>query len=226
VNGLKVLITSGGTREPIDGVRVITNSSTGGTGALIADVFAKRGAEVFLVRAEGAVKPVEPSIKQQTFCTSSDLDSICQQILSSRDIDLIIHAAAVSDFVVESVEIDGVSHAAPISTKLSSSAALSVHLRPGKKILPHLKNYSRNRSVRLVGFKLTNGATQADAQRAIQAVFASGADWVVHNDLRTIDTHRANVWSANGEVAECASLEHLARHLLLLGNDVPSAGGQ
>ncbi len=224
MNGLKVLITSGGTREPIDGVRVITNSSTGGTGALIADVFAKRGTDVFLVRAEGAVKPVEPSIKQQTFCTATDLDSICQQILSSRDIDLIIHAAAVSDFVVESVEIDGVSHAAPITAKLPSSTELSIRLRPGKKILPHLKSYSRHRSVRLVGFKLTDGATQADAQRAIQSVFASGADWVVHNDLRTIDTRRASVWSAKGEVVECASLDHLARHLLLLGVGAGAAG--
>ena len=224
MNGLKVLITSGGTREPIDGVRVITNSSTGGTGALIADVFARRGAEVFLARAEGAVKPVEPSIKQQTFLTATDLDTVCQQILASHDVDLIIHAAAVSDFVVESVAIDGVTHTAPLDVKLPSSAALSIHLRPAKKILPYLKGYSRHRAVRLVGFKLTDGASAADSQRAIQSIFASGADWVVHNDLRTIDTHRASVWSADGEVVECASLDHLARHLLLLGRDVCSAG--
>lgn len=216
---MKVLITSGGTREPIDGVRVITNSSTGGTGALIADVFAQQGADVLLVRAEGAIKPVEPSIKQQTFLTATDLDTVCQQLLGSHDIDLIIHAAAVSDFVVESVEIDGVSHAAPISAKLPSSAALSVHLRPGKKILPHLKGYSRQSAVRLVGFKLTDGASDADAQRAIQAVFASGADWVVHNDLRTIDTHRASVWSSDGSVVQCPSLDHLARRLVRLGDD-------
>jgi phosphopantothenoylcysteine synthetase/decarboxylase len=218
VNGLKVLITSGGTREPIDGVRVITNSSTGGTGALIADMFAKRGAEVFLARAEGAVKPVEPSIKQQTFCTAMDLDSICQQILSSRDIDLIIHAAAVSDFVVESVEINGVSYAAPITAKLPSSNELAIHLRPGKKILPHLKGYSRHSGVGLVGFKLTDGATEADAKRAIEGIFSSGADWVVHNDLRTIDTHRASVWSADGSVMQCASLDDLARHLVQLSD--------
>ncbi|MCA2998126.1 MAG: hypothetical protein ING75_05925 [Rhodocyclaceae bacterium] len=224
MNGLKVLITSGGTREPIDGVRVMTNSSTGATGAYIADEFARHGADVFLARAQGAVQPSESSVKQQTFSTAADLDSICQHVLAGEEIDLIIHAAAVGDFVVESVEIDGLSYAAPITAKLPSSAKLSIRLRPGKKILPHLKSYSRNRSVRLVGFKLTDGAMEVDAQRAIQAVFASGADWVVHNELRTIDTHRASVWSAKGEVAECASLDHLARHLLLLGVGAGAAG--
>lgn len=219
MNGLKVLITSGGTREPIDGVRVITNSSTGATGATIADVFARDGAEVFLVCAESALKPTESSVVQHTFVTANDLDTACQKILANHDIDMIVHAAAVSDFVVGSVAIDGVTHLAPLAMKLPSSAALSIHLRPGKKILPHLKGYSRHRAVRLVGFKLTDGASEVEVQRAIQSVLTSGADWVVHNDLQTINTHRASVWASDGSVVQCSSLDHLARHLVRLGDD-------
>ena len=219
MNGLKVLITSGGTREPIDGVRVITNSSTGATGAYIADVFASNGAAVFLARAKSAVKPTESSVVQHTFVTATDLDAVCQHILASHDVDLIIHAAAVSDFVVESVAIDGVTHTSPLAVKIPSSAALSIHLCSGKKILPCLKGYSRHRAVRLVGFKLTDGASEGDTQRAIQAVFASGADWVVHNDLHTIDTHRSSVWSSDGSFVQCPDLDDLARHLVRLGDD-------
>ena len=224
VKGKRVLVTSGGTREPIDGVRVMTNSSTGGTGAYIADTFVKNGADVVLLRAEGAVKPVEARIVQRTFVTATDLDMLSQQILGSQEFDLIIHAAAVSDFIVESLEIDGVKHAAPLIKKLPSSSALSLHLRPGKKILPHLKDYSRNREVQLVGFKLSDGASAAEAQQAVHNVLASGADWVVHNDLSTMRQQRAMVWSKAGSAVVCATLDELARHLVALGS-VADQGG-
>lgn len=218
VNRKKVLVTSGGTREPIDGVRVMTNSSTGGTGAYIADTFVRNGAHVVLLRAEGAVKPIEARVLQRTFLTASDLDALCQQVLESEEIDLIVHAAAVGDFVVESLEIDGVRHPAPLTKKLPSTSALSLHLRPGKKILPHLKDYSRNRQVQLVGFKLTDGASADEAQRAVQDVLVAGADWVVHNDLSTMRQQRATVWSKSGRSVVCATLEQLTSHLLAIGN--------
>src|SRR5205085_1081847 len=51
---LRVLVTSGGTTEPIDGVRVLANASTGETGALIATQFARHGHAVTLLRARHA----------------------------------------------------------------------------------------------------------------------------------------------------------------------------
>jgi phosphopantothenoylcysteine synthetase/decarboxylase len=192
-----VLITSGGTREPIDGVRVIANSSTGATGAALADAFHMPGFDVTLLRAKSSAIPQQP-VRQETFTTVADLDSACHELLSSEHFDLVIHAAAVSDFVVESVTVDGVRHPAPLIGKLSSASKLSVALVPGKKILPELKGYSRNPALKLVGFKLTDGASEAEIEAAVTKVLKSGADLVVHNDQQTMAKTRAVLWDAYG----------------------------
>ena len=54
---MKILITAGATREPIDAVRFVSNVSTGATGAALADEFSRGGIEVVLLRSEGAVRP-------------------------------------------------------------------------------------------------------------------------------------------------------------------------
>ena len=202
---MRVLITSGGTREPIDGVRVIANSSTGATGAALADAFCKAGFTVTLLRARHSVAP-NLIVTERFFVTVADLDSIGQELLSSQDFDLVIHAAAVSDFVVEAVVAEGVRHAAPFTGKLSSTHRLSIELMPGKKILPELKSYSRNPNVRLVGFKLTEGASEAKIREAVAKVLAVGADLVVHNDQQTMETTRAVLWDATGPGAPLPDL--------------------
>lgn len=203
---MRVLVTSGGTREPIDGIRVIANSSTGETSKAIADAFFLAGFEVTLLRAESAVIPWQP-VRQKTFVTVRDLDTACFRLLSTEHFDLVIHAAAVSDFVVEAVTADGIRHAAPLTGKLSSSTAkLSIELVPGKKILPELKGYSRNPSLRLVGFKLTDGASEAEIREAVGKVLAAGADQVVHNDQQTMAKTRAVLWDASGPGAPLPDL--------------------
>lgn len=210
---MTVLITAGGTREPIDGVRVIANASTGETGAILADAFYRAGWEVVLLRASNATRPHEP-VEQHPFVTVHDLDTLCQECLSSCSIDLMIHAAAVSDFVVEAVVIEGVRHPAPLTGKLASAKALSIELVPGKKILPELKGYSHNPSLRLVGFKLTDGATPEEIQAAVAKVLAAGADLVVHNDLQTRHTVRATLWDKSGIVGTAATTNELADALI------------
>ena len=194
---MNVLITSGGTRESIDGVRVIANSSTGATGAALADAFWHAGFTVTLLRTRHSVAPECP-VEEHFFVTVADLDASCQQLLSGEHFDLVIHAAAVSDFVVESVIVDGVSHAAPLTGKLSSASRLSIDLVPGKKILPALKGYSRNPKLRLVGFKLTDGASDEEIRQAVAKVLAAGADLVVQNDQQTMAQTRAVLWDSHG----------------------------
>nr|WP_309695725.1 phosphopantothenoylcysteine decarboxylase [Armatimonas sp.] len=210
---MRVLITSGGTREPIDGVRVIANSSTGATGAALAAAFCKAGFTVTLLRARHSVAP-NLTVTEQFFVTVSDLDSACQELLGSQDFDLMIHAAAVSDFVLQAVTVDGVRHAAPLTGKLSSTHRLSIELMPGKKILPELKGYSRNPNVRLVGFKLTEGASEAEIREAVAKVLAAGADLVVHNDQQTMETTRAVLWDAHGPGEPIPDLSTLSTHLI------------
>ncbi|HET7535081.1 MAG TPA: bifunctional phosphopantothenoylcysteine decarboxylase/phosphopantothenate--cysteine ligase CoaBC, partial [Candidatus Didemnitutus sp.] len=96
VRKLRVLVTAGGTAEPIDGVRVLTNTSTGGTGADIATHLERRGHEVVLLRARNAARPAAPCREEQ-FESYAELDAALMHLLGTERFDAVIHAAAVSD---------------------------------------------------------------------------------------------------------------------------------
>lgn len=215
----RVVITSGGTREAIDGVRHITNFSSGTTGAALADAFAAAGWHVTLVRARDAVRPSDERVVQVPFASVADLDAACRQQLGAADVDAMIHAAAVSDFVVDAVVVDGVRHPAPLAGKLDSARSLSVELVPSPKILPELRGYSRNPHVVVVGFKLTNGATPDEADAAVRKQLATGnVDVVVHNDLTQMDhatdRHVAVLHGHDGVIGRAGSNAELAAALL------------
>jgi phosphopantothenoylcysteine decarboxylase/phosphopantothenate--cysteine ligase len=179
---LRVLVTSGGTAEPIDGVRVLTNTSTGRTGAGLAAHLARSGHEVVLLRARAAVAAAGGG-REETFSTFADLDAALQRLLGSEHFDAVIHAAAVSDFGIESVVTDGVAHP-PGGAKLESGPGpVMLRLRTLPKLVDSLRENSRNPRLTVVAFKLTAGADPA-AGAAVEALLKrSGADLVVHNDL-------------------------------------------
>lgn len=228
---LKVLITSGGTSEPIDGVRVITNTSTGETGARIATVLAHHGHEVVLLRAQTA-RGASGISREITFFTYSDLDTALSSVLAGEAFDAVIHAAAVGDFSVAAIEVNGVKQPAGPTTKLGSDVAPVLRLRRNPKILDTLRTRSRNPHLRVVAFKLTQGADAAAARAAVAALFATGAaDHVVHNDLakRTPDgAFPAEIWTHDHtEPTRCADRSELApalERLLLADVAKPRAG--
>lgn len=177
---LRVLITSGGTAEPIDGVRVLTNTSTGATGALLARHFARRGHDVVLLRATTA-EPVA-SVREREFRTHADLERALATLLGNESFDIVVHAAAVSDFRVAHISVDG--QPAPAGGKIPSDADVQLALAPQTKLVGQLRRWSRHAGVRLVAFKLTEHATPAAARAAVDRLFASAhVDFVVHNDL-------------------------------------------
>ena len=178
---LRVLVTSGGTAEPIDSVRVLTNTSTGRTGAGIADHLASSGHDVLLLRAKGS-HPPQAAVREETFSTFDDLDAALGRILASESFDAIVHAAAVSDYRVDQVLVDGV----PREThgKLDSGGSPVIRLRANPRLIDGLRARSLNPSVLVVAFKLTDGEDAEGVRRAVSALFGhSGADLVVHNDL-------------------------------------------
>jgi phosphopantothenoylcysteine decarboxylase/phosphopantothenate--cysteine ligase len=215
--GLRVLITSGGTAEPIDGVRVLSNTSTGNTGAILADHFARRGHRVTLLRAQSAVAASE-ACTQETFQSFADLDAALGRQLANEDFDAVIHAAAVSDYHVAGISADG-SPFGPGSGKLPSAATeATLTLRPNPKLLDGLHRRSRNPNLVVVGFKLTRGASETEAQTAVERLFAAGAtDYVVHNDLqqrRSATDFSADIWGAGGRrIAHCDTRAELAERL-------------
>lgn len=175
---LKVLITSGGTAEPIDGVRVLTNTSTGATGAGLARYFQRCGHDVTLLRARTALAA---PVREEVFATFAELAAALRAELGRGDYDAVIHAAAVGDFRIEAVKVAG--EVQPTGRKLDSDARLTLELAPQPKLLAALKTWSP-RPLTVVGFKLTTGATPAEGRAAAERLMAESAvDLVVQNDL-------------------------------------------
>lgn len=221
---LRVLVTSGGTVEPIDGVRVLTNTSTGRTGALITAHLRRCGHEVVLLRARGAVRPETPGA-EESFYTFSDLAGALERRLKTERFDAIIHAAAVSDFRVEGVTTGGGMQPAAAG-KLASGSSPLLRLLPNPKLVDRLRGLSAE-PLRVVAFKLTRGADAPAARAAVQDLFShSGADLVVHNDLAAADNGElpADIHRPDGSLAaHCATRTGLAETLeRLLVNETPA----
>lgn len=101
LEGLRVLVSTGGTREPIDPVRFLGNRSSGRQGVAVALAAAQRGAEVTLVAAhtdEGVLEPVasQRHIAIERVSTARDLEEVMHMSAASSDV--IVMAAAVADY--------------------------------------------------------------------------------------------------------------------------------
>ncbi len=214
---LRVLITSGGTAEPVDGVRVLTNTSTGSTGAGLADHFVRSGHDVVLLRARAAVA-AGFGVRTESFGSFADLDAALTRLLGGEHFDVVIHAAAVGDFGLAAVVVDGVRQP-PGAAKLESRAGLALELNVQPKLVNTLRARSRNPGLAVVAFKLTNHATAGAAQAAVRALRdAAQADFVVHNDLAargaTPEAFPAVIYpTGEGAPVACATRAELAESL-------------
>ncbi|MEO7413624.1 MAG: phosphopantothenoylcysteine decarboxylase [Opitutaceae bacterium] len=207
---MKILVTAGATREPIDAVRFLSNVSTGTTGAALADELTSRGHPVVLLHGQGAVIS-ERAAEREEFSSAADLQARLLRRLGDGDFDAIVMAAAVADYRPAQV-IDG---------KLSSDASeQSLRLVRNEKILPLLKGFAP-RPLRVIGFKLTVGAEPDARRQAVAAQFsAGGIDAVIHNDLveiRRSPLHPFWLWQATDVSArELKGIPALAEALLEL----------
>ena len=214
----RILITSGGTQEPIDGVRAITNTSTGVTGAKLASWFAANGDEVSLLHAVGAVLPEDTTkIKLRPFTSFNSLQSALRESLASENFDAIIHLAAVADFSVREVEANGTVHLAPLTQKLESSNELTLRLIKNPKLVDSIRVLSRNKHVQVVAFKLTHTDVVGDRVKAVQNLAAhANADFIVQNDVSEITTlaHPFTIYSTSAQpVGRAVSADQLAERL-------------
>ena len=174
-------------------MRFIANFSSGKTASFLADRFASRGHEVTALMAHRAEKPSSP-VRVLGFRSFLDLSKTLRGLLGSEGFDLVVHAAAVSDFTPDSVVVDGVSTPAGDSGKIESRAGrgVAITLRENPKLIDGLKSWSRNERCAVVGFKLTVGAGEREREGAARALLKrSRADLVVSNDRSEIagDAH-------------------------------------
>jgi len=186
ISGKHLLITAGGTREPVDSVRFIGNTSTGRTASRLADELIDAGHQVTWLGAQDARTPHRPCAILR-FSSFDDLALQLQTVLAANDFDAVIHAAAVSDYSVASVQTTEGDLLDGHTGKLSSGSDLVLRLKANPKLLNRIRSWSKNKQVRVIGFKLTD---TKDLQARIAAVKKqfddSGVDVVVHNDLGDI----------------------------------------
>jgi phosphopantothenoylcysteine decarboxylase / phosphopantothenate---cysteine ligase len=166
-DGLRVLVTAGGTREPIDPVRFIGNRSSGRMGIALAAAAARRGAEVTLIAANVAL-PAPAGLRRLDVETADQLAAAASAEFASADV--LLMAAAPADF--RPVE--------PAAGKLQRQDALDLHLEPTEDILAAL-TATRTPSQTIVGFAAEHGGEATTRARA--KLTRKGADLIVLNDV-------------------------------------------
>ena len=164
--GVKVLVSSGGTREAIDPVRYIGNRSSGKQGYALAYAAAKRGAEVTLVSANAELEDIE-GVKTIHVETAKQLQNALVQEFDKTD--LLIMSAAVADVRPESAEVE----------KISKSGLKEIKLKPNEDILKAL-SLKKKRQV-LVGFAAQTGPD--GLSQAKEKLRAKGLDLLYFNDV-------------------------------------------
>jgi phosphopantothenoylcysteine decarboxylase/phosphopantothenate--cysteine ligase len=176
---LKILVTAGGTRMPLDAVRSIVNSSTGRTGADLAADLAALGHAVTLLTAVDAPH-AEDLERLERYDDFDSFERSLRGLLAGENYDLLVQAAAVSDWR-PMLSPDG----GALTGKLDAEGdTLTLRFARTPKLIASARAWSRNPALRIVAFKLTAGADDAERRRKVAAVLAhDGVVAVVANDL-------------------------------------------
>ncbi|MFA5161657.1 MAG: phosphopantothenoylcysteine decarboxylase [Elusimicrobiales bacterium] len=208
---MRILVVSGATREYIDGVRFITNFSTGATGAVLARHFS-RGHEVLLLRGEAA-RPAK-GVREIIFSDFTDLGAKLKKLLRRR-FGMVVMCAAVSDYSVAAIRLGGRRLLPAQRGKLPSGSGLEIKLKPNFKLLDKMPEWSAGKPL-IAGFKLTDDASPASREAAARKV---SSRITVQNDMRDIRAgiRRFNVYENGVLAATCAGAQSLARKLQKLG---------
>lgn len=205
---MKILVTSGGTKVPIDMVRSITNMSRGTFGSKIArQLLIRGGSQISMLTYLGAKEfrmPFsihDPDIHTRgvgaicrevvylaglheehkdryTQCTYKTFDQYAtrlRELIEHDKPDLVILAAAVSDYIVPN----------PVDGKVRSSEDLKIDLAPAEKLIGRVKEWHPD--CKLVGFKLLVNSNRQELEAAAKDSLAKNkCELVVANDLRDI----------------------------------------
>jgi phosphopantothenoylcysteine decarboxylase/phosphopantothenate--cysteine ligase len=204
-DGLRVLVTAGGTREPIDPVRFIGNRSSGRMGIALAAAAAKRGAEVTLVAANVSL-PSPPGVRRLDVETAVQLADVAGEEFARTHV--LLMAAAPADFRA----------AAPAEGKLQRSGSLELSLEPTEDILAALAS-RRAEGQTVVGFAAEHGGDAVE--RARGKLQRKGADMIVLNDVSNpeigfeSDRNAVTLIGAEGETeVPIASKDEVAEAIL------------
>jgi len=187
--GKHVVVTAGGTQEPVDPVRCVTNHSSGKMGYAVAEAARNRGAEVTLITAPTAL--VAPSgIKVIAIKTAEEMLKAVQE--AAKKADALIMAAAVADFKPVKASSQKI--------KRQDLSELTIELERTPDILAQVKgDFVR------VGFAAESHNVVANAREKVKR---KGLDFIVANDITEKDcgfgtnTNRVTIIDSKGKVDE------------------------
>ena len=231
-----ILITAGGTSEPIDEIRAITNKSTGRLGSAIAHEFSKREdvGNIFYVHGKGAVLPEDEGIEFVQARSTQDVLDAMTEIIKREKIDIIIHSMAISDYTTasfttlegflellaynESETVDQVAELLEKEdlrkkyTKLPSSIDRPLlMLKKTPKVISKLRELAPDASI--VGFKLLDHVSHEELMKAAtEQIRKNDTDFCLANDYETVlsPVHVGFLLGRNGEETRFDGKEAIA----------------
>ena len=173
LQGKRIMITAGPTYEKIDPVRFIGNYSSGKMGFALAEVCARRGAEVTLVAGPVALKTSHPNIHRVNVESCQEMFDAATQAFAQQDAAIL--CAAVADFRPSEVADRKIKRV---------GQTMDIHLVPNPDIAAELGRMKREGQV-LVGFALETNDEEANAQRKLEK---KNLDFIVLNSLQNKGT--------------------------------------
>jgi phosphopantothenoylcysteine decarboxylase/phosphopantothenate--cysteine ligase len=168
-DGMRVVVTAGGTREPIDAVRYIGNRSSGRMGVALAERAARRGAEVTLIAANVAL-PTPRGVRRVDVSTAAELADTVQEEFATAH--LLLMAAAVADFRPARAE--------PGKISREDTEDLEIRLEPTDDVLAAVAAERRDDQI-VVAFAAEHGGDAV--ARARDKLHRKRADAIVVNDV-------------------------------------------
>jgi phosphopantothenoylcysteine decarboxylase / phosphopantothenate---cysteine ligase len=173
LDGMRVLVTAGGTREPIDSVRYVGNRSSGRMGLALAAEAARRGAQVTAVCANVSLPRPEGVESVDVETAAELLDAASRRF---EDADVLLMAAAVGDF----------RPASALDNKITKTGldGLTLELEPTEDVLARLAEQRRPGQI-LIGFAAEHG--EGGVERGRDKLKRKGLDAVVVNDISRSD---------------------------------------
>ena len=195
-------MTCGPTWVAIDDTRVLSNISTGALGQMIASQLKAKGAKVTVL--QGPTHQFKSaSIQIYHFTFFDELKNLLNRVLK-KNYDVIIHAAAVSDYRLKT----------PFKKKISSSLKnLNLHLVPTEKLIEIIRR--KNPKAFLVGFKLNAPLTKKTAIKKTKAMFKRvGCNLIVANSLTRNKYSGFIISPKKGIVGSCNSRKKMAEALV------------
>lgn len=170
LEGLRILVTAGGTQESIDPIRFIGNKSSGMTGYALAEAAANRGAKVILISGP-TTQPVPFGVKFIEITTAEEMRAAV--VGEYNDIDVVIKAAAVADF----------KPAVLSEKKIKKDKKITLELSETKDILEELGRTKKDQV--LVGFAAESEDLVANAKKKLKK---KKLDLIIANDISRQDT--------------------------------------